>query len=98
MRKGDWNDPLLRQAIPDDQESMRLPGFVNDPVNDGAAEVLPGLLHKYQGRVLMIATGACAIIVDTVFDAIFHTTPLQNQTPIASGLRLPLLLTRRFTK
>jgi EF-P beta-lysylation protein EpmB len=32
-----------------------------DPVGDRSAEVLPGLLRKYHGRALLIASGACAI-------------------------------------
>lgn len=33
----------------------------SDPVGDLNAQSVPGLLHKYSGRVLLIATGACAI-------------------------------------
>jgi L-lysine 2,3-aminomutase len=32
-----------------------------DPVGDLEAQRLPGLLHKYAGRVLLITTGACAV-------------------------------------
>lgn len=32
-----------------------------DPVGDLDAQRLPGLLHKYAGRVLLITTGACAV-------------------------------------
>ncbi|MDD3517299.1 MAG: EF-P beta-lysylation protein EpmB [Chromatiales bacterium] len=62
MRPGDPDDPLLRQVLPLAAELERLPGFVTDPVGDLAAMPgPPGLLHKYHGRVLLIATGACAI-------------------------------------
>ncbi len=61
MRKGDPNDPLLRQVLPVLAESARVPGFARDPVADLAAEVRPGLLHKYHGRVLLLLGGACAI-------------------------------------
>jgi EF-P beta-lysylation protein EpmB len=37
------------------------PGFVADPVGDAAAKAAPGLLHKYSGRALLIATGSCAV-------------------------------------
>ncbi len=60
MTKGDSNDPLLRQILPLDAELETAPGFVADPVNDRAAQVAPGVLHKYHGRALLIATGACA--------------------------------------
>lgn len=61
MKKGDWNDPLLRQVWMDAREGNAQPGFVADPVGDRQAEIAPGLLQKYFGRVLLVTTGACAI-------------------------------------
>ncbi|MFU8876874.1 MAG: EF-P beta-lysylation protein EpmB [Wenzhouxiangellaceae bacterium] len=61
MRHGDRNDPLLRQVLPLAEENLRRPGFGSDPVGDQASRATPGLLHKYQGRALVIATGACPI-------------------------------------
>ncbi len=61
IRKGDPRDPLLLQVLPTSFESNSSLGFHKDPVGDGAVEVVPGLLHKYAGRVLMVLSGACAI-------------------------------------
>lgn len=61
MQRGDANDPLLRQVLPLEDEELPTPGFVPDPVGDLAAMPLPGVLHKYHGRVLLIMTGGCAI-------------------------------------
>lgn len=61
MRRGDPNDPLLRQVLPLGDELMARPGFTPDPVGDLAAQSTPGMLHKYAGRVLLVATGACAV-------------------------------------
>lgn len=61
MRHGDPGDPLLRQVLPVADEDVVVPGFVADPVGDLAAEAVPGLLHKYHGRALLVTTGACAI-------------------------------------
>jgi EF-P beta-lysylation protein EpmB len=61
MRPGDARDPLLRQVLPLAEETAQLPGFSDNPVGDREAEVTPGLLHKYPGRVLVVATGACAV-------------------------------------
>ena len=61
MRAGDRADPLLRQVLPLDAEDQLNPGFGTDPVGDLAALAGPGVLHKYQGRALVITTGACAI-------------------------------------
>lgn len=61
IRKGDAQDPLLRQVLPVDAEGLATAGFLTDPVGDMAARASPGLLHKYQGRVLLVTTGACAV-------------------------------------
>jgi len=61
MRKGDAHDPLLRQVLPIDAERIVTPGFSLDAVGDLGAMAVPGVLHKYQGRVLLVVTGACAV-------------------------------------
>jgi len=61
IEPGNPDDPLLRQVLPIAPELEQPPGFTPDPVGDEAARVAPGLLHKYDGRVLLIATGTCAV-------------------------------------
>jgi EF-P beta-lysylation protein EpmB len=61
MRTGDPSDPLLRQVLPIGEELRPVPGFEVDAVGDSAARVVPGMLHKYHSRVLLITTGACAV-------------------------------------
>ncbi|MDO9371015.1 MAG: EF-P beta-lysylation protein EpmB [Gammaproteobacteria bacterium] len=61
MRKGDAYDPLLRQVLPVAEEAVETAGFRFDAVGDLGAMPVPGVLHKYQGRALLVATGACAI-------------------------------------
>jgi L-lysine 2,3-aminomutase len=61
MRVGDINDPLLRQVLPLHEELLQVTGFSLDAVGDLAARQLPGVLHKYHGRALLVTTGACAI-------------------------------------
>lgn len=61
MRKGDPHDPLLRQVLPLGEELLETPGFAADPVGDAAAALGAGLLKKYQGRALLVTTGACAV-------------------------------------
>jgi EF-P beta-lysylation protein EpmB len=61
MRRGDPADPLLRQVLPVRAETLPVPGFVEDPLQESAARAVPGLLHKYQGRALLVTTGACAV-------------------------------------
>jgi EF-P beta-lysylation protein EpmB len=61
MRHGDPDDPLLRQVLPLDDEERLVPGFVFDAVGDAAAATATGVLQKYRGRALLVATGACAV-------------------------------------
>jgi EF-P beta-lysylation protein EpmB len=61
MRHGDRDDPLLRQVLPVLDEDRVVPGFDFDAVGDAAARGATGLIHKYEGRALLIATGSCAI-------------------------------------
>ncbi|GFZ96022.1 EF-P beta-lysylation protein EpmB [Dyella caseinilytica] len=61
MRPGDARDPLLLQALPQLAELEQTPGFVTDAVGDLASREAQGVLHKYQGRALLIASGSCAI-------------------------------------
>jgi len=61
MEKGNPQDPLLLQVLPVGAELELRPGFVLDPVGDLAAAPTAGVLHKYQGRALLITTGACAV-------------------------------------
>ena len=61
MRVGDPHDPLLKQVLPVVEEGVAQPGFSLDAVDDHAARKAPGLLQKYAGRVLLMASGACAV-------------------------------------
>ena len=61
IRAGDPDDPLLLQVMASSKELLSVPGFKADPVGDGQANVLPGVLHKYHGRVLFMVSTHCAI-------------------------------------
>ncbi len=61
MRKGDPDDPLFRQIWPQAAEDLEQLGFVDDAVGDLHMTRGGGLIHKYHGRVLVMATGACGI-------------------------------------
>jgi len=63
MQHGDADDPLLRQVLALPAETLRVEGFVNDPLQETVEGVstAPGLLQKYKGRALLITTGGCAV-------------------------------------
>jgi len=61
IRYEDPDDPLLRQVLPAAAEDEDTTGFNEDPLGESRHQPVPGLLAKYPGRVLLVATGVCAI-------------------------------------
>jgi len=84
MRHGDAADPLLRQVLPLDAEMRPMPGFVMDAVGDGDAKAGSGVIRKYQGRALLVATGSCAVHCRYCFRRHF---PYAQETAAAAGWR-----------
>ena len=61
MEPGNPHDPLLRQVLPLGLESRLEKIDLEDPLEEASAIQAPGLLQKYAGRALLIASGTCAI-------------------------------------
>lgn len=61
MTKKTLEDPLIRQFLPTQQELQNHPHFVLDPVCDVNFQQESKLLHKYEGRVLLVCTSACVM-------------------------------------
>jgi L-lysine 2,3-aminomutase len=61
MTRGNPDDPLLRQVLAVKDELVVTPGFTADPLQELQYNPVPGVIHKYHGRVLLTVTGACAI-------------------------------------
>ncbi len=59
--KNTLEDPILRQFVPLLEETVPVPGFVKDPVEEESFRKKPKLLHKYEGRALLVCTSACAM-------------------------------------
>ena len=78
MQPGDWFDPLLLQVLPLARESDRAPGYSEDPLRERDTNPVPGLIHKYHGRVLLIASPACAVNCRYCFRRHF---PYDENTP-----------------
>ncbi|MBI2832657.1 MAG: KamA family radical SAM protein [Chloroflexi bacterium] len=58
----DPNDPVRRQAIPSIQE-LTLAGMgTEDPLEEKRDSVVPGLVHRYPDRVLMVLTDICPML------------------------------------
>lgn len=84
MVPGDADDPLLRQVLPLDDEMRPVPGFGLDAVGDAAARTATGVLQKYRGRALLVATGSCAVHCRYCFRRHF---PYAEETAARDGWR-----------
>lgn len=78
MEEGNSQDPLLLQVLPQAAEMLDSPGFVKDPLQEADFNTVPGLIHKYHGRVLLITSPNCAINCRYCFRRHF---PYQDNTP-----------------
>jgi EF-P beta-lysylation protein EpmB len=78
ITKGDPNDPLLKQILPLSEELLPTPGYHTDPLSEQAANPIPGLVHKYHGRVLLILSPNCAVNCRYCFRRHF---PYQDNKP-----------------
>lgn len=82
MQKGNLNDPLLKQVLPLGMELIETLGYGKDPLKEIDANPIPGLLHKYHGRVLVTLTSACAVHCRYCFRRYF---PYEDNNPGKRG-------------
>ena len=61
IEPGAADDPIARQYLPDPRELTRMPEERDDPIGDDAHSPLPGLVHRYPDRVLLMPTTACPV-------------------------------------
>ncbi len=60
----EWNDPadpLRRQWLPDGRELARRRDAGEDPFGERKLSPLPGVVHRFPDRLLVVATAACAM-------------------------------------
>ena len=60
MERGNPTDPLLLQVLPQNVELLPAEGFTTDPVGEGTGPA-NGILRKYSGRALILATSDCGV-------------------------------------
>ncbi|MDH3816187.1 MAG: EF-P beta-lysylation protein EpmB [Acidobacteriota bacterium] len=85
MRLGDPADPLLRQVLPVAKEDVPVRGFTTDPVGEFSSSPVDSVLHKYQGRALVMVTGACAVHCRYCFRRHFPYPKLGSAPPEWDG-------------
>lgn len=82
IKKGDPDDPLLKQILSITDEDILVNGYGCDPHQETQIMKIPGLMQKYPSRVLVTLTGACAIHCRYCFRRHF---PYEQNTPGRSG-------------
>ncbi|AAO26765.1 putative aminomutase [Buchnera aphidicola str. Bp (Baizongia pistaciae)] len=61
MKKNDPFDPLLLQILPHTKELKNNHNFVQDPLEETKNVIIPGLIRKYNNRILLLLKTNCAI-------------------------------------
>ena len=56
------HDPVAMQAIPAIEEITFKTTGIEDPLEENRDSVVPGLVHKYPDRVLMVLTDICPML------------------------------------
>ncbi len=56
----DWCQPLRRTVVPVADEMFRSPGEADDPLGEESQSPVPGLVHRYPDRVLLLLTDFCS--------------------------------------
>ncbi len=56
----DPNDPIRKQVIPTAEEIVPFTGMMEDSLAEDRHSPVPGLVHRYPDRVLMLVTTQCA--------------------------------------
>jgi len=62
VRDGDPDDPILRQSIPDVREAELADVGADDPLDEAADSPVPGLVHRYPDRALLVVTDICPLL------------------------------------
>lgn len=74
----DPDHPLLKQFVPSAQERDTASDFGIDPVGEITQNPVPGLIHKYKGRVLLIISSSCPVHCRYCFRRHFPYTNNRN--------------------
>ena len=54
------DQPLRRTVVPREEEFLRSPGEADDPLGEDGHSPVPGLVHRYPDRVLLLALDFCS--------------------------------------
>ncbi|MCI0498159.1 MAG: KamA family radical SAM protein [Planctomycetales bacterium] len=61
IQRADMSDPVFRMSVPNIQEVFDPPCLTDDPLEEHQDMPVPGLVHRYRDRALLIATTMCSM-------------------------------------
>lgn len=61
VRRPDPSDPIFRMSVPQAAELFDFPYLHDDPLEEEQDSPVPGLVHRYPDRALLVATSMCAM-------------------------------------
>ena len=61
IQRFDETDPIFRMAVPQPGELLDPPFLTDDPLAEDHDMPVPGMVHRYTDRALVIATSVCAM-------------------------------------
>lgn len=62
IRRGDPNDPILQQIVPSTREAEARSSEQSDPFREDERSPVPGIVHRYPDRALVLPTNFCATL------------------------------------
>ena len=87
----DPNDPIRKQIIPTDVEMAPFTSMMEDSLAEDAHSPVPGLVHRYPDRVLMLVTTQCASYCRYCTRSRIVGDPSQNFRPDEFDLQIEYL-------
>ncbi len=73
------NDPVYRQCFPDRRELIRHKNLSTDPLCEEKQMPVPGLIHRYRDRIVLLVTNRCAVHCRFCFRKRKWKTGIANQ-------------------
>lgn len=61
VRRATAEDPVFRMAIPESAELQDAPALFRDPLVEEDHEPVPGCVHRYPDRVVLLVNGMCPV-------------------------------------
>ena len=88
IKRGDLNDPIARQFVPNAAEMNISNKEASDPIGDKNHSPMKGLVHRYPDRVLLMPTFSCPVYCRYCFrrDRVGHGTTVPNYTDLERAI------------